>query len=198
MPVAQSQQNGVPTVSVEFKEFGVILAFTPTVLDDGTISLIVAPEVSSIDNTISVRLSAITIPGLKVRRAKTTLELHDGESFAMAGLIQQDFTDTVRQLPLLGNIPIIGNLFRSSNFKRGETELVIIVTPRRVRPQTLDQLKLPTDRVHAPSDIDLLLNGKTADFTNAPTAAPRRANQANHADATKPGGIDGDYGHIVR
>ena len=198
IPVSQSQQNGIPTISIEFKEFGVILAFTPTVLDDGTINLLVSPEVSSIDPSISIRLSAITIPGLKVRRAKTTLELRDGESFAMAGLIQQDFNDTVRQLPVLGNIPIIGNLFRSAGFKRGDTELVIIVTPRRVRPQTLDQLKLPTDRVRQPSDIDLLLQGKAEHIVNAPTISQRRDASGPHADAGKPGGIDGDYGHIVR
>ncbi len=200
IPVSQNAatSGGAATISIQFKEFGVILGFTPTVLDDGTINLLVAPEVSSIDPSASVRLDAITIPGLKVRRAKTTLELHDGESFAMAGLIQSDFTDTVRQLPLLGNIPIIGNLFRSAGFKRGDTELVITVTPRRVRPTTQDQIKLPTDRVQAPSDLDLFLNGHSADIRGVRPVTPRRDAANGRADAGKPGGIEGDYGHVVR
>ena len=200
IPVAQTTATGgaAGSISIVFKEFGVILGFTPTVLDDGTINLLVSPEVSSIDPNTSIKLESITIPGLKVRRAKTTLELHDGESFAMAGLIQSDFTDTVRQLPLLGNIPIIGALFRSAGFKRGDTELVITVTPRRVRPTTQDQIKLPTDRVQAPSDLDMFLNGHSADIRGVSPVTPRRDAANGRADAGKPGGIEGDYGHVVR
>src|SRR5204863_3774556 len=100
-------------ITVEFKPFGVSLAFTPTVLADGVISMEVAPEVSSIDPTASIVVGGLRIPGLQTRRAKTTVELRDGESFAMAGLIRRDFQDTVRQFPILGSIPIIGALFRS-------------------------------------------------------------------------------------
>ena len=192
IPVSSSAgaAGSVPTIGIEFKSFGVLLGFTPTVLEDGTINLLVAPEVSAIDPTVSITLNSITIPGLKVRRAKTTLELHDGESFAMAGLIQSNFNDTVRALPLLGRIPILGTLFRSSSFNRGETELVITVTPRLVRPSRPGELQYPTDRIQAPSDIDLLLNGKTE--KRVPAVAGRQAS------ATPPGGIDGPYGHIVR
>src|SRR3546814_15631271 len=104
--------------SVEFKPFGVSLGFTPTVLEDGLINLVVAPEVSSIDPSASVVINGLTIPGLQTRRAKTTLELRDGQSFAIAGLIRNDFQDTVRQFPVLGSIPLIGALFRSSEIGR--------------------------------------------------------------------------------
>ncbi len=177
-------QNG--QISIEFKQFGVSVAFTPTVLGDGLINLVVAPEVSSLDRDASVQLNSATIPGLKVRRAKTTLEMRDGQSFAIAGLIQQDFSDTVRAIPLLGKIPILGALFRSTDFNKAETELVITVTPRIVRPVKPGQLSLPTDSVLPPDPASLFLLGKTE------KRAPQRPM------STLPGGIDGDHGHIVR
>ena len=176
-------------VSVEFKQFGVALAFTPTVLADGLINLRVAPEVSQIDREVVVQLSGAAIPGLKVRRAITSLELRDGQSFAMAGLIQSDFADTVRAIPLLGRVPIIGALFRSTNFKKSETELVIVVTPRIVRPVRPDQITLPTDRVGAPNAMDLFMMGKTHEVRPSAKTAPARP---------APGGVEGDAGHIVR
>jgi pilus assembly protein CpaC len=186
-------------IAVEFKQFGVSLAFTPTILEDGLINLLVAPEVSSLDRDAGIELQGITIPGLKVRRAKTMLELRDGESLAFAGLIQTDFTDTVRAIPLLGKIPIIGALFRSAEFNRRETELVIIVTPRIVRPVAGATLARPTDRVLEPSDVDLFVNGR------AERRVPMRAGAVApatvpgpSASAVKPGGVDGDFGHIVR
>ena len=147
------------SVTVEFKPFGVSLGFTPTVLSDDTINLVVEPEVSSIDPTASINLNGIAIPGLQTRRASTVLELRDGESFAIAGLLQRDFQTTVSQVPVLGSIPIIGSLFRSSSFQRGETELLIIVTPRLVAPISPNQVRLPTDRVQDPVAADLILNG---------------------------------------
>lgn len=179
-------------VQIEFKQFGVGLAFTPTVLADGLINLRVAPEVSSLDREISVELSGATIPGLKVRRAVTSLELRDGQSFAMAGLIQSDFTDSVRAIPLLGKLPIIGALFRSTSFNKQETELVITVTPRIVRPVRPDQIAVPTDRVHAPGAADLFLLGKTE--TRKSVARP----SSTGVNTPAPGGIDGEAGHIVR
>lgn len=163
IPVVQngSTTGNAAQVTVEFKPFGVSLAFTPTVLADGVISLNVEPEVSSLDSSASVQINGLTIPGLRTRRASTVLELRDGEAFAIAGLLQQDFGTTVRQLPLLGSIPIIGTLFRSSGFKRGETELVIIVIPRLVQPTRADQIALPTDRVKDPREGDLFLMGRT-------------------------------------
>lgn len=166
IPVAQSGggggsagANNTQAITVEFKEFGVGLAFTPTVLQNGVINMIVAPEVSSLDPASSIVINGLRIPGLKTRRARTTVELRDGESFAIAGLIQSDYENTVRQLPLLGDVPILGALFRSPGFRRQETELVIIVTPRLVRPTQARNLVLPTDRYVPPSDFELFLLG---------------------------------------
>lgn len=160
---------GGASITIEFKPFGVSLGFTPTILADGVINMIVEPEVSSIDPQNSIILNDITIPGLQTRRASTTLELRDGESFAIAGLIRQDFRTTVKQVPLLGSIPIIGSLFRSSGFQRGETELLIVVTPRLVQPIKPNQVVLPTERVGEPTELDLFLLGRT---DNAVPAIP--------------------------
>jgi pilus assembly protein CpaC len=169
VPVVQSTSGSgggggggnIGNITVEFKPFGVSLAFTPTVLDDGIINLVVAPEVSSIDPSASISINGLVIPGLQTRRAKTTLELRDGQSFAIAGLLRKDFQDTVRQFPVLGSIPIIGALFRSSGFQKQQTELVIIVTPRLVKPMRADQVELPSDRVRSPNELDLFLMGRT-------------------------------------
>lgn len=168
IPVAQGSGSGGgggggggAAISIEFKPFGVSLAFTPTVLADGIINLQVEPEVSSIDPSASITVNGLTVPGLQTRRASTVLELRDGESFALAGLIRKDFQTTVRQVPLLGSIPIIGALFRSSGFQKGETELVIVVTPRIVQPVKANQIQLPTDRVQNPSEGELFLMGRT-------------------------------------
>lgn len=166
---ASGSNNGGQGITIEFKPFGVSLAFTPTILADGVINMIVEPEVSSIDPNSSITLNDITIPGLQTRRASTTLELRDGESFAIAGLLKQDFQTTIRQVPLLGSIPIIGSLFRSSGFKRGETELLIVVTPRLVQPIKPSQVALPTDRVGEPTELDLFLLGRS---DNAVPAVP--------------------------
>lgn len=188
-PIPVAQDSGTASgsnarITVEFKPFGVSLAFTPTVLADGVINLAVEPEVSSLDPSASVQINGLSIPGLRTRRANTVIELRDGEAFAIAGLLQNDFSTTVRQLPLLGSIPIIGTLFRSSGFQRGETELVIIVVPHLVKPTRPDKISLPTDRVKDPSETDLFLHGRTdkavpviqskqgRDSTAAPGAAP--------------------------
>jgi pilus assembly protein CpaC len=163
VPVQQSNGGGGDAggITVEFKPFGVSLAFTPTILADGIINLQVEPEVSSIDPSASITVNGLTIPGLQTRRANTVLELRDGESFALAGLIRKDFATTVRQVPLLGSIPIIGALFRSTGFNKGETELVIVVTPRIVQPVKASQIQLPTDRVQNPNEGELFLLGRT-------------------------------------
>ncbi len=198
VPVQQSNGGGggggnAGGITVEFKPFGVSLAFTPTVLADGIINLQVEPEVSSIDPSASITVNGLTIPGLQTRRANTVLELRDGESFALAGLIRRDFATTVRQVPLLGSIPIIGSLFRSSGFTKGETELVIVVTPRLVQPVKADRIQLPTDRVQNPSEGELFLLGRTdkavgVDPTN-PNAPPPEGAKST---ATKKAG-DYDY-----
>ena len=160
VPVQQSGNNNNGGITVEFKPFGISLAFTPTVLGDRTISMIVEPEVSAIDPNSSLTIGNIKIPGIRTRRASTTLELRDGESFAIAGLLQKDFQTTIDQVPLLSSIPILGALFRSSSFKKGETELMIVVTPHLVAPIRPNQVKLPTDRVLDPREGDTFLLGE--------------------------------------
>lgn len=164
IPVVQSSSGGgggaSNAITIEFKPFGVSLGFTPTVLGDKVISMIIEPEVSSIDPTASVAINGLVVPGLQTRRASTTVELRDGESFAIAGLLRRDFQTTVRQLPILGSIPILGALFRSSSFQKGETELLIVVTPRLVAPIRPDQVRLPTDRIDDPKAIDVLIDGE--------------------------------------
>ncbi len=156
-------------------------------LGDKVISLIVEPEVSSIDPSASISIGGLTIPGLQTRRASTTVELRDGESFAIAGLLRQDFQTTVNQIPILGSIPILGALFRSSNFQKGQTELMIVVTPRLVAPLKASQVRLPTDRVDDPRALDVLLDGegyrpkKLAPIAKPPAAtdaAPRERRPA--------------------
>jgi pilus assembly protein CpaC len=205
--------NGSSAISVEWKPFGVSLSFTPTVLADGVINLVVAPEVSSIDPSASITINNLTIPGLQTRRAKTVVELRDGESFALAGLLRKDFQDTIRQVPLLGNLPIIGTLFRSTGFQHQETELVIIVTPRLVRPVRAGTLQVPTDRVMPPNEADLLLNGRQdsamppsgLESAVPPSAAPSLppppppppAPAAGGMAQNHPTGFEKDYGHVL-
>jgi pilus assembly protein CpaC len=197
--------GGSTAISVEWKPFGVSLAFTPTVLADGVINMVIAPEVSSIDPTASIVINNLTIPGLQTRRAKTTLEIRDGESFAMAGLLRKDFQDTIRQVPLLGSIPIIGALFRSTGFQHEETELVIIVTPRLVRPVPAGTLKSPTDLAGPPNEADLLINGRTDTgvppsarpfVTPAPLPSPPPPG-AGGMSQKQPIGFEKDYGHVL-
>ncbi|WP_340587344.1 type II and III secretion system protein family protein [Erythrobacter alti] len=172
VPVSQGGNDGNNAITVLFKPFGVSLAFTPTVLGNGVINLVVEPEVSSIDPSASVTVNGLTVPGLQTRRARTTLEVRDGESFAIAGLLRDETQTTVNQLPLLGSLPIIGSLFRSTSYQRGETELLIVVTPRLVQPIRPDQVRMPTDRVPAPSVADVLLNGDIYQPQDLAPAAP--------------------------
>ncbi len=182
-PVPVSQSNGTGdggnAITVLFKPFGVSLAFTPTVLGNGIINLVVEPEVSSIDPSASVTINGLTVPGLQTRRARTTLEVRDGESFAIAGLLRDETQATTNQLPLLGSLPIIGSLFRSTSYQRGETELLIVVTPRLVQPIRPDQVRLPTDRVPAPDVVDVLLNGDVYQPRDLPPAPPAPESNAS-------------------
>jgi pilus assembly protein CpaC len=157
--------SGLGETSIEFKPFGVQLKFTPTVGANGTIKLKVAPEVSSIDfNT------GIDTPGLTVRRTSTTIELKDGETFAIAGLFQQEYANNASQIPGLGDVPILGALFKSSRWRRKETELVVLVTPRLVTPSGSMTVSPDPLRVsNEPSAIDLILSGLNLD---QPFAAP--------------------------
>ena len=157
IPVASTLGN----VSVEFKKYGVSLAFTPTVLDDGVINLKIEPEVSQIDPTTTITVGAITIPALIVRRANTTVELRDGQSFAIAGLLQAINTADQKQLPWLADIPVLGALARSASYQKKETDLIIIVTPRLVRPaRPGDVLRTPLDGTRPANDPEFFLLGQ--------------------------------------
>ncbi|MDG4648245.1 type II and III secretion system protein family protein [Roseibacterium sp. SDUM158017] len=182
-PVPVQGDNGV---GVEFKPFGVNMQFTPTVVEGEIINLNLNAEVSSIGPTVAFGGGA-EIPSLNTRRASTTVELRDGESFAIAGLLQDDFRDSVGQVPWLGDLPILGALFRSANYQREQTELVIIVTAHLVNPVRGEALALPTDRVAIPTEADLFLHGRTAGRPRSGTAAGDVAEQ----DFT------GSYGYVM-
>jgi pilus assembly protein CpaC len=161
-------------VTVEFKKFGVSLAFTPTFVGQDRINLHVRPEVSQLSNEGAVSVpvgltSAITIPALTVRRAETTVELGSGQSFAIGGLLQNDTTHDISRFPLLGNIPILGRLFASDQFRRKESELVIIVTPYIVRPSST-RLAAPTDGFVPPHDVERIFPG--GPWRRNPTPGP--------------------------
>lgn len=160
VPVGQ----GLGQVGIDYKNFGVSLAFTPTVINEDLISMKVAPEVSTLVTDVSggaITENGFTVPALSVRRAETTVELGSGQSFAIGGLLQNNITSAVSRFPGLGDIPILGALFRSSNFQRQETELIIIVTPTIIRPVARpDTERLPTEEVAPPSDLERILRAK--------------------------------------
>lgn len=156
-PVPVPDQNGI---AIEFKEFGVKLDFTPTVLNSGNISLQVAPEVSDISTSGAIQIVGISVPSITTRRTSTTVELGSGQSFAIAGLIQNRVIQNASKVPGLGDIPILGALFRSTKFRNNETELLIVVTPYLVRPVSDHKITLPTDGWIAPGDMDQYLKEK--------------------------------------
>jgi pilus assembly protein CpaC len=157
IPVAADQGR----IAVDYKKFGVGLTFTPTVLADGIINLKIEPEVSQLDTTNSVRTAGIAVPALIVRRASTVVELRDGQSFAIAGLLQSVNQQTQQQLPWLADVPVIGTLFRSASFERKETDLAIIVTPRLVKPaRPGERLRTPLDPALPANEFELFLMGQ--------------------------------------
>ncbi|TVR78779.1 MAG: type II and III secretion system protein family protein [Rhodospirillales bacterium] len=162
-PILVPQGDG--RITIEFKKFGVSLAFTPTLLSESRVSLRVRPEVSELSTegavTIPVAGSTLSVPSLTVRRAETTVELGSGQSFAIAGLLRNNVSHSVKKFPGLGDIPILGALFRSDRFQRNESELVIIVTPYVVRPATATAFALPTDGFSPPHDLERVVSGGT-------------------------------------
>jgi pilus assembly protein CpaC len=188
IPVSQDGSGDNSTITVEFQEFGVSLAFTPTVINGDLINLVVAPEVSQIDPQGSISTSGFSIPSLVVRRASTTVELRDGQSFSIAGLLQTDYNDSVEQFPWVGDVPVLGALFRSTEFRRRESELVVIVTPRLVRPVPAGTLATAADNFIPPPDFDLFFHGQ---IDGRPTPV-------SGAAISGEGGISGSYGHIVQ
>ncbi len=158
IPILVAQ--GLGAVSVEYKQYGVSLAYTPTVLADGRISLRVRPEVSQLSSAGAVTLENNSIPALITRRAETTVELGSGESLVIGGLLQNNHDNSITKTPGLGDVPVLGALFRSNGFKRQETELVIVVTPYLVKPVNANQIVLPTDGYLAPTDLGRVFMGQ--------------------------------------
>lgn len=180
IPVARANGVGGTTITLEEKEFGVGLKFTPTVLDGGRINLRVAPEVSELSQTGSpfttVDGTTAILPSFTTRRAQTTVQLNDGQSFAIAGLIKSNVTETMKRLPILGEVPVLGALFRSSEFQTDQTELMFVITPRLVKPLPPDYA-LPTDHFVPPSRGEFFLDGKM-EGSAAPTPAGASAPEA--------------------
>ena len=188
IPIANQSLNGSPQITVSYKEFGVKLAFTPTVLRRGQIHLELEPEVSDIDTSLSVAVGGgISVPGLSKRSAKTSVDLRDGQSFAIAGLLQTQSSRNIEQLPWLGSIPILGALFRSTAFQERETELIVIVTPELVKPaRPGNPLQSPLDTTLPANDVDLFADGKLDVARDA------------RAIVTSRHGVVGPYGHILK
>jgi pilus assembly protein CpaC len=180
VPVPQ----GLGTAAIEYKSFGVGLAFTPIVLSKDKINIKVNPEVSDLDFSTAVQFQGFIVPGLRTRRASTTIELGDGQSFAIAGLLKNNVRSIVNKFPLLGDIPILGALFQSKEFQREETELIIIVTPHLVKPTDIERQPLPTDFYTEPNDAQFYLFG----FLEG---------RAKNPGSTASGNIDGEFGHSI-
>lgn len=178
VPIAQGDSGagtGGGAITVEYREFGVRLRMTPIVLGNGKIRLKVAPEVSDLDFTTAVRFSGFTVPGLTSRKVETTIEIGEGQSFAIAGLLNNNITASREVTPLLGDLPVIGALFRSIRYQRKETELVVMVTPKLVEPMNPGQVPmLPGEKWRDPNEAELFLNrdlgGPAANPTDLPTA----------------------------
>ncbi|MBA3940873.1 MAG: secretion system protein [Sphingopyxis sp.] len=177
--------------TIEYRKYGVSLAYTPTVLSNGRISLRVRPEVSELSTEGAIRMEGFEIPALTIRRAETTVELGSGESFMIAGLMNNRSIGAIDKIPGLGDVPILGTLFKSDSFRRGETELVIVVTPYLVQPVSANDIKLPTDAYQNPNDLArLLLNQSSSGVTGGDRPKPRL--ETNVGDADRPRGGSGD------
>jgi pilus assembly protein CpaC len=186
VPVAQTGVGGAATVTIEFKPFGVQLTFVPTVLADGIINLRLTPSVSQLDYANAVRTADFLIPALTKREARTTIELRDGQSFAIAGLLQTVGLRDISQVPWLGSVPVIGALFRSTAYQQEETDLVVIVTPHLVLPGAPGQrLSTPLDQRLPSNDVDLFLRGKME--------VPKKY----HEYVVSGRDVVGPYGHMI-
>jgi pilus assembly protein CpaC len=185
-PVPIAGDDG--TISVQFKPFGVELNFTPRVVDGDVINLELLAAVSAIDPANSFSANGFQVAAFSRRETSTTVEMRDGESFAIAGLLSDDFTDLNGQVPWIGDVPILGALFRSAEYSRRQTELVIIVTPHLVSPTRGSALALPTDRVRPPTEQELFLFGRVA-----ASSAPSRGGAGEVARQD----FSGSYGYVM-
>lgn len=185
-PVPVSQDDG--KISVEFKPFGVSLQFVPRVVDGDLINLELNTEVSGLDTANGFTDGSFTISAFTSRKASTTVELRDGDSFAIAGLLEDDFQDLNSQVPWLGDIPVLGALFRSANYNRAQSELVIVITAHLVTPTRGEAIALPTDRVKPPSEQELFLFGQISSGSRPTRGA---AGEVAKQD------FDGSYGYVL-
>ena len=182
-PIPISQ--GLGTTSIEYKRFGVSLSYTPTVLANGRISMRVRPEVSELSSQGAITVNGFQVPALTVRRTETTVELGSGQSMMIAGLMSNGAQNTLKKLPGAGDLPIVGALFRSTNFRKGETELVIVVTPYLVQPVNANEIKLPTDGFQSPNIAEQILgNQESAGKSGAARPMPRSAPDQNGGTPT--------------
>ena len=179
-------------VTIQYKPFGVGLTFTPIVLNNGKISMQVAPEVSELDFENAIELQGFRIPSITTRRVSTTIELADGQSFAIAGLIKEEMRETIRKFPLLGDVPVLGALFRSSSYQKRDTELVVIVTPHLVKPIDMKKQTLPTDQFVDPNDFEFYLLGH-AEGRGEPRSAGGPTQPAEQAGEK----LEGKFGHMT-
>ncbi|MBR8334219.1 type II and III secretion system protein family protein [Burkholderia ambifaria] len=183
IPIPQSSGNGTSSITLQEEEFGVALKFTPTVLANGRISLKVAPEVSELSQT-GVTLSATNIGGTSIlplittRRASTTVQMSDGESFAIGGLIKDNATGALKAIPGVGEVPVLGALFRSTSFQQDRTELIFLITPHLVRPLQTADVPLPTDSFSKPNEVDVYATGNMEGRKGVRKAAPQPSNGA--------------------
>ncbi|MBB3712857.1 pilus assembly protein CpaC [Limimaricola variabilis] len=185
-PVPVSQENG--NISIDYKPFGVELQFVPRVVEGDLINLELKAAVSSIDPTNGFTSNGFTVDAFSRRETSTTVEMRDGESFAIAGLLSDDFRDLKGQVPWLGDVPVLGALFRSAEYSRQQTELVIIITPHLVTPTRGETLAMPTDRVRPPSERELFLFGRVA---------ADRAPQSGSAGEIARQDFSGSYGYVM-
>ncbi len=185
IPVPQPGAGGT-AITIEYKPFGVGLKFTPTVLSNKKISMEVGPEVSDLDFTNAITINGFVIPAITTRRLSTTIEMADGQSFAIAGLLRDDLREIISKYPIVGEIPILGALFRSSSFQKNQTELVVIVTPHLVKPLDMTKQTLPTDQFIEPDDFEFYLLGHTE---GEEKPGSRSRNSQNRPE--------GGFGHIV-
>lgn len=190
-PIPVPQELGV--ITIDYKKYGVGLQFTPTVLSNDKISMKVTPEVSEIDFSTAVASGGVAVPGLTTRRMSTTIELDDGQSFAIGGLLQSDVREIVSKFPILGDIPVLGALFRSTAFQKNETELLIIATCHLVKPLDMTQQTLPTDEFVEPDDFEWFMLGR---LEGRGDDAPQSSSELP-PEAAGSGGMEGDFGHIV-
>lgn len=182
IPVPQSSGGGGTTITIEYKPFGVGLNFTPTVLSNKKINMQVTPEVSELDFSNALTTGGFVVPSITTRRVSTVIELADGQSFAIAGLLKDDVRQIVSKFPLLGDIPVLGALFRSTSFRKNESELIVIVTPHLVKPLDMAKQTLPTDAYVEPNDFEFYLLGGM---------------EGRGKPNPKGSGLEGQFGHIL-